>query len=108
MTDVTVGNVSFIGPFVEQWAVTLDGYRVPKLSAIVCESGNIMLSLDNRFLIEATQEEAAKWLWIVANAMAIGAGYSCFGENSVKDPNPFKVGMNKISMKPDLQLVPKD
>jgi hypothetical protein len=28
MTDVTVNNVSFIKPFVEQWAVTLDGYRV--------------------------------------------------------------------------------
>jgi hypothetical protein len=40
--------------------------------------------------------------------MAIGAGYSCFGENSVKDPNPFKVVMNKLDMKPDLRLVPKD
>jgi hypothetical protein len=108
MTDVSVNNVSFIGPFVEQWAVTLDGYRVPKMSAIVREDGNIMLSLDHRYLIEGTPEECAKWLWFVATAMAIGAGYSCFGDNSTKDFNPFKVGMNKIDTKPDLQLVPKD
>lgn len=105
MTDLTVNNVSFIGPFVEEWRVTVDGYKVPNMTAIVREDGNVMLSLDHRFLIEGTPEECAKWLWFVTNAMAIGAGYSCFGENSVKDPNPFKVGMNKMSVPANLELV---
>ena len=105
MSDFSVGNVSFMGPFTEEWRVTLDGYKVPSVTAIVREDGNVMLTLDHRFLIEGTQEECAKWLWFVATAMAIGAGYSCFGENSVKDPNPFKVQMCGISMQPKLGLV---
>lgn len=108
MSDLTVNNVSFIGPFVEEWRVTIDGYRVPKVTAIVRQDGDIMLCLDGRFGIDGTPEECAKWLWWVAHAMAIGAGYSCFGEGSVKEPNPFKVGMNKMDTKPDLQLVPKE
>lgn len=108
MVDITVGNLSFIGPFVEEWRVSIDGYPIPKLTAIVRQDGNIMLCLDGRFGIDGTPEECAKWLWIVANAMAIGAGYSCFGENSVKDPNPFKVKMACIRPESKLQLVPKD
>jgi hypothetical protein len=106
MTDITIGSVSFIGPFQEEWRVTLDGYRVPELTAIPqTGSGNISLCLDHRYLIEGTPDECAKWLWFVANAMAIGAGYSCFGENSVKDPNPFQVKMMGLSTRPDLKLV---
>lgn len=105
MTDITVGNVSFIGPFHEQWKVSLDGFRVPNVSAIPREDGSLALCLDERFLIEGTQEECAKWLWFVAHAMAIGAGYSCFGEGSVKDPNPFRVAMMKMSPQPSLELV---
>lgn len=105
MTDLTIGTTSFIGPFTEEWRISIDGYRVPNITAIVREDGNIMLALDHRFLIEGTPEECAKWLWFVANAMAIGAGYSCFGENSVKDPNPFKVGMMGITMPTKLELV---
>jgi hypothetical protein len=105
MSDITVGNVSFIGPFQEQWKVSLGGYRLPMVSAIPQEDGNICLSLDERYLIEGTPEECAKWLWFVANAMAIGAGYSCFGENSSKDPNPFKVQMARIALPPKLDLV---
>ena len=105
MSDLSVGNVSFVGPFTEEWRVTLDGYKVPNVTAIVREDKNIMLALDHRFLIEGTPDECAKWLWFVATAMAIGAGYSCFGENSVKDPNPFKVKMSGISMQPKLEVV---
>lgn len=105
MADVTIGNTSFIGPFTEEWRVTLDGYEVPNLSAIVREDGNIMLSLDHRYGIEGTPEECAKWLWYIATAMAIGAGYSCFGENSVKNPNPFKKKLTGITIAPKLELV---
>jgi hypothetical protein len=105
MNDITVGNVSFIGPFHQVWKVSLDGYRLPNVTAIPQENGNLALCLDERFLIEGTPEECAKWLWFVANAMAIGAGYSCFGENSVKEPNPFQVRMAKITVAPELKLV---
>lgn len=100
--DFLNGNygVEFIGPFIEEWKVSLHGYRVPKLAALLRKDGNIMLSLDERFLIEGSREEVSKWIHFVANAMAIGAGYSCYGENSVKDPNPFKAGMVGLSELP--------
>lgn len=83
-------GADFIGPFVEEWKVTCDGYIVPKLSAVVQEGDHIVLMLDERFLVEGPKEEVSKYIPIIAHAMAIGAGYSCFGENSVKDPNPFQ------------------
>jgi hypothetical protein len=89
-------GVDFIGPFQPKWAVTCDGFKVPYLSAIVREDGGIMLMLDGRYLIEGTKDEVNKWVPYIANALAIGAGYSCFGVNSVKEPNPFKVGMTGI------------
>lgn len=89
-------GTQFIGPFVEEWRVTCDGYVVPKLRAIVQEGDHIILTMDDRFMIEGSREEVSKWVPMLANALAIGAGYSCFGQNSVKDPNPFQVEMMGI------------
>lgn len=88
-------GVEFIGPFTECHKVTSGGYRVPNLTAIVTGE-NVVLNLDERFMIEATRKEASKWIWFIANAMAIGAGYSCHGENSVK-PNPFNCRMISVT-----------
>ena len=89
-------GVRFVGPFVEEWKIQIDGYRVPHLRAILhsgANDGRVSISLDERFGIDAEQSEAAKWLPFIANCMAVAAGYSCHGENSVKDPNPYKVKM---------------
>ena len=106
--DSTIGNLSFIGPFLEEWRVTLDGYEVPNLTAIVREDGDIMLSLDHRYGITGTLEECGKWLSFLANAMAIGAGYSCFGEGSVRDPNPFQRKLTGLMPQPKLELIKVD
>lgn len=79
-------SVEFIGPFQETWAVIVEGYKIPRLSAIVMKSGNILITLDERFMVEATPEEAEKWLWIVANALAIGEGYPWYGATSKERP----------------------
>lgn len=88
-------KIATVGPFhSEHYEVTIDGYQVPKLKALKrkgAQDGIITLVLDGRFAIDIPDDQLDPWLWLVANAMAIGAGYSCFGENSVKDPNPFKV-----------------
>ena len=107
---VVVGmTVEFVGPFAEEWRVTVDGYRVPHLSAIVKNDGSIMLLLDERFCIEGSREEISKWVWFVADAMAIGAGYSCLGENC-RQVNPYQVQMSGIEINPSptLTLVQKE
>ena len=89
----------FIGPFHPVDKVTVDGFRVPYLTAIRksgANDGTVILSLDERFLLEVDQSEAEKWIPFLANAMAVAAGYSCHGENSVKDPNPFRVKVSEI------------
>jgi len=72
--------------------VTLDGFVVPRVE--VAEdpaTGKWHVTYDNRFGIVADSlEELQRWVWIVANAQAVGEGYSCHGENSVWRPNPHK------------------
>lgn len=65
-----------IGPF-EENRVVLEGKLIPKLTA-QREGDNISLCLDNRLSIAVPKEAAYDVAWLVANAMAIGAGYPCF------------------------------
>jgi hypothetical protein len=80
----------------EQRQVTIDGFEVPLIEAREADNGTTChISLDNRFGIILPATCAAEVLWLVANAMAIGAGYSCHGENS-RPVNPYKVRVSAI------------
>lgn len=102
--NIDLGNygTEFIGPFHEMHKVAHDGYRVPHLAAqpLVDESGNqlVALVLDERFMIEGTVGEVAKWIPFLANAMAVAAGYSCHGDNC-RPLNPYTVKMTGLSAK---------
>lgn len=89
--------VEFVGPFVEEWRVLSEGCSVPHLSAIVMKSGDISLALDRRFLVEGSPEEVRKWVWFIAHAMAVAAGWSCHGPNSRK-VNPYNVQAFGVDM----------
>lgn len=95
--DPMDASVSFIGPFQPEHRISCGGYRVPHITAFPQANGAIALCLDGRFSKEVSQEEAKQWIWFLANAMAVAAGYSCFGSNSRKEPNPFKVQMVGIT-----------
>lgn len=79
--------------------VTIDGFLVPRIE--VAEdpaNGHWRVTYDGRFATVAeTLEELQRWLWIVANAQAVGEGYSCHGEHSIYRPNPNKVRVGMIS-----------
>jgi len=91
-----------VGPFSE-WRIKLDGYRVPKLTGRTDSKGMFHLCLDHRFGIEIPEKYAHQVVWLIANALAIGAGYSCFGDNS-QIANPFKCRMSGISLTPDIEM----
>ncbi len=78
------------------YRVAVDGYAVPFLTASKCDPpagvssngdafGWATLILDNRF-----QTAALRWdqfwpaAWMIANALAIGAGFSCHGPNATR------------------------
>src|SRR5690349_7700986 len=91
-------GVKAIGPFVEEHRLTVLDYRVPYISAIPQSDGSWSLCLDERFVIDCSDDEMRKWIPFVADAMAVAAGYSCHGENS-GPINPFKnrlVGLTGI------------
>ncbi len=84
-------SIDMIGPGVRTHKVALDGYVVPRLTAnpIDAQQTKWEIVLDGRFGAEFDHDELERVVWLIANAMAIGEGYSCFGENSVV-ANPYK------------------
>lgn len=94
-----------VGPF-DEYRVTVDGYRVPYLNARELPDGRVAPTVDGRFgLSEAVpREEFDRWLPLLANAMAVAAGYSCHGENCAP-LNPFKMKMMRLGTKPNLTLI---
>lgn len=80
-----------VGPFREYYKVLVDGYVVPRLEAIPLDAQQTQwaLVLDGRFSIEIDAEDLQTVPYMIANALAIGSGFSCFGENS-NPANPFK------------------
>lgn len=95
MNEKNKHSIDLVGPFIDEYyQPAIGGYQIPNLRILRkkgAQDGIATVVLDNRFHIDVPEDQLDPWLWIVANAMAIGAGYSCHGENSVKDPNPFKV-----------------
>ena len=73
--------------------VSIDGFEVPRVEVREDQAtGRWNVTYDRKFGIVAENiEELQRWLWIVANAHAVGEGYSCHGQNSVWRPNPHKV-----------------
>lgn len=79
--------------------ITIDGYAVPGIEAFESDNGlECHIMLDSRFGAVIPADLAEQALWLLANALAIGAGYSCHGENS-REANPFKVRVSEIDSK---------
>jgi hypothetical protein len=98
-----------VGPFQPEYRVSINEYRVPYVTVRPTDDGRVDVTIDNRFGIDGpvSVEEFNRWIGLMANAMAVAAGYSAHGENC-EPTNPFKVKMMGLSVKPNLSLVPKD
>lgn len=75
--DLTVGRVKFIGPF-EHHEVVVDGHLVPWLTAMPYEGGDrVDITLDQRFSLVLTTEEAGRVVPFLADAIAVASGEPC-------------------------------
>jgi hypothetical protein len=90
-----------VGPFT-QWVIRVDGFRVPYITGRVID-GMLHLCLDNRFGCEIPEQYATSVMWFIANAMAVSAGYTSFGENS-KPSNPFNTRFSGLEMCPEPEV----
>jgi hypothetical protein len=105
--EIVMGMIEIHGPFIPEHHVTLDGFRVPYLTATPTEDGRVDVVIDHRFGMEGpiSRDEFDRWMPILANAMAVAAGYSSFGENSGGPVNPFNCRMSRLSVRPNLSTV---
>lgn len=83
------------GPYQVNY-LTVDGFAVPDIQVNTAKNpqGEITsyeLVLDRRLSIRVPPSLFENVAWFVANAMAVAAGYSCHGENSVANPNKYRV-----------------
>ncbi len=86
-------DLSIVGPF-EDYRVSIGGYEVPGVNAREIEHGTkLSISVDHRFGLTIPIEHGQSVMWLLANAMAVAAGYSCHGAHSVYRPNPYKIQM---------------
>ena len=72
------------GPF-ETYKVVVDGRAIPRLSGYY-EGENICLVLDHRWAATFTPDDARQAAWLIANALAIGSGYSHMGAANTDKP----------------------
>jgi hypothetical protein len=103
-------GVEVHGPFLPEHLLTLDGFKVPYFTVQPTEDGKFWLTLDHRFGMHAavTAEELDNWLPILTHAMAIAAGYACFGENPPR-LNLFNCRMSSLgSVRPGLTVIDGD
>ena len=105
-----MSTIEIHGPFLPEYRVTLDGFRVPFVTATPTDDGRVDVFIDRRFAMEGSvsRDEFDRWLPILANAMAVAAGYSSFGENSGRS-NPFQVRMSRLGhVQPSLSVIDGD
>lgn len=91
-------GVEFLGPLEPTYQPLVNGRRVPYLTLRPVQNdpdGEWALSLDNRFVIVGSDLEVRKWVRFIADAMAVAAGYPCFGTD--KRSNPFNVRVFGLS-----------
>lgn len=92
--DPTQPGLVSHGPF-SQHKLTIDGYRIPYLTGLL-KDGRWYFTLDERFGVDVPERDGPGVAWLIANALAFGAGYSCFGENS-QPLNMFKTRLHCIT-----------
>ncbi|CAO3358629.1 hypothetical protein [Azospirillum palustre] len=76
--------------------VTIGGYAVPMVEAKESADGlECHICLDGRFGAIIPAGHAQSVIGLLAHALAIGAGYSCHGANSVS-VNPHRVKVTEV------------
>lgn len=76
LVAIPESRVDYVGPF-ESHDVVIAGRQVPFLRATPLDGGRIDLTLDRRLGLQLSVEEAERFVPFLADAIAIGLGYTC-------------------------------
>lgn len=67
-----------VGPF-ESYAVVVEGRSIPRLTGYPQDDGRITLIVDSRFMVDFPADLAHQAAWLIAQALAVGEGYTHSG-----------------------------
>lgn len=73
-----------VGPF-KTWKVRVEGRIIPGLTGFP-DGDKIALVVDGRFSASFSKEDAHSVAWLLANALAVGAGYPWLGAPNKDSP----------------------
>lgn len=94
-------TVEYVGPF-EHHAVVVNGRRVRYLDAQPLPGGRIALTLDDRFGLDLSLQDAERVVPFIAHAIAVGAGWAAHSQDdgSAPVPRPVSPPMHGIDLEP--------
>lgn len=73
-----------VGPF-ETYKVQIEGRMIPHLTGRR-EGDRVSLIVDHRFSVSFREEDAYQVAWLLAQALAVGSGYSHLGAETKEQP----------------------
>ena len=85
--DGDVSRIDYVGPW-NTYDVVVDGRRVPYVEATPLDGGRVDLTLDRRYGLVLSVDEAERFLPFLANAIAIAAGFTCHPTTERDGPLP--------------------
>ena len=74
-----------IGPF-ESYKVVVEGRAIPRLTGYPQDDGRITLIVDGRFMVDFPADLARQAAWLIAQALAVGEGYTHLGGTNKDQP----------------------
>jgi hypothetical protein len=78
-------RVSFFGPFTHH-KVVVDGWEVPLIEAELQGEDRVLLTVDRRYGVELTTDEAERIVPFLAQAMAVALGFPCHPRSDAEPP----------------------
>jgi len=94
-------SIEIRGPFQAVHKVTVNGYVVPFVTVTLTNDGRFDVVIDDRLGMAGpvSREEFDRWVPLLANAMAVAAGYTSHGE-ACEALNRHRQKMTALSLAP--------
>lgn len=90
--------MQLIGPF-ETYHVVVEGRVIPRLTGRKVSEYQTALTVDGRFSATFTDDAAGQAAWLIAQALAIGEGFSHLGAEAKSYPfAPRSMGIEPASL----------
>src|SRR4051812_40291892 len=89
--------VDFVGPF-QSHEVVVNGFKVPFLTASLPPGGTVHLTLDHRYGLDLSVQDADRVVQFIADCIAVAMGYTCHPQQGWEGPLPRSPFMPRVPL----------